>query len=315
MTNFLVIGCGNIGALYDFENDKVQTHVKAISQDKNFELTIFDPNSELMSLVAEKYKCLKIEEIKAETLKKFHCVSICGPTETHLEYLLDCFLNNVKLIICEKPITNIFTDIAVLKNAYLHSSSKVIVNYFRKYQPSFIKLKSIINDLFKTEPLLNINVRYQKGFLNNCSHAFDLLEFLFEKKLVIEITGKINVNYDYFPTDPTISFIANWGDSNLNVIGLSSLKYSIFEIDLFFENYRIQIDQSGNRIQIFESKLFKTHQSLALLNEHIYNNCIENNMKNVIDYANKILNKEIDNDNFIDSLNLNEKMLQILKQI
>ena len=38
-------------------------------------------------------------------------------------------------------------------------------------------------------------------------------------------------------------------------------------------------------------------------------------MKNVIDYANKILNKEIDNDNFIDSLNLNEKMLQILKQI
>ena len=47
MYKALVIGCGNIGALYDLESNKVLTHVKALTNHPGFEVTIFDTDSEL----------------------------------------------------------------------------------------------------------------------------------------------------------------------------------------------------------------------------------------------------------------------------
>ena len=83
----LVIGCGNIGALYDFDNAQIITHAKAIHTDPRFSLSVFDINKELAKKISSKYNCEIIEEINEQTMQSFNCVSICTPTHTHYEFL------------------------------------------------------------------------------------------------------------------------------------------------------------------------------------------------------------------------------------
>ena len=51
----LVIGCGNIGALYDFKKDGVKTHVKAFVQNGNFDTIVFDRDKVLARRVGDHY--------------------------------------------------------------------------------------------------------------------------------------------------------------------------------------------------------------------------------------------------------------------
>ena len=63
MCEVLVIGCGNIGALYDIDKDEILTHVKAFSIDNRFDLTIFDDDSKILKLLNSKYDCKVLSKI------------------------------------------------------------------------------------------------------------------------------------------------------------------------------------------------------------------------------------------------------------
>ena len=48
MVKALIIGCGNIGGLYDIDNNKIETHAKAISINNWIKkVDVFDTNIEL----------------------------------------------------------------------------------------------------------------------------------------------------------------------------------------------------------------------------------------------------------------------------
>jgi predicted dehydrogenase len=314
MIPFLVIGCGNIGALYDIDNDKVQTHAKAIYLDSRFSLAIYDPNVDLMMSVANKYKCDFFTEINENILNKFPCISICAPTNSHLQYILAGINSQAKLIICEKPISNDETELEVSRNAYLRSSTKIMVNYIRRFQPAYDDLKKAIQLISQTESVKNICIQYHRGFLNNCSHAFDLLEFLFDRKIEIEIQGKVNSSFDHFHSDPTVTLQGMWDKVRVNVIGLTDIKYSFFQIDIFLDTYRIALYDSGNTIKIYKVEdTKKTYQTLNVLNEYTQYNCLQNHMLHVIDRAFRIVDQEVNEDNFIQSIDLNKRMLNYLK--
>ena len=52
----LIIGCGNIGGMYDINNDFVQTHAKAISLSEWISsIDIFDLNTEFSNKISVKY--------------------------------------------------------------------------------------------------------------------------------------------------------------------------------------------------------------------------------------------------------------------
>lgn len=52
--NILLIGCGNIGALYDFQNDEILTHAKALNHHNLKSVFIYDTNSDLLQKVSQK---------------------------------------------------------------------------------------------------------------------------------------------------------------------------------------------------------------------------------------------------------------------
>ena len=54
MFKIIIIGCGNIGALYDLKSNKILTHAKAFSLIDNFSLYFYDLNISLTKIVAKK---------------------------------------------------------------------------------------------------------------------------------------------------------------------------------------------------------------------------------------------------------------------
>lgn len=310
MYKVLVIGCGNIGAQYDIDNDEIQTHVKAWYLKSSVAVSVFDINYELASKVANIYKCEIVDNISSETLSKFDIVSICTPTFTHFEILKNAIEVGVKTIICEKPISNSIEEMVQLKEMYDKGCSKILVNYIRRFQPSFLSLKSFIHEDLDDHDLTNISIRYQRGFINNCSHAMDLIEFITGKEINLDQIKIHNVVFDQFENDGTLSLMALWNKVNFDVLGLGNVLFSHFEIDLYFKKHKISIKNAGNLIEIYKSE-GKSEFLLPLnLKENLSKkDCLKDYMIPVTDYAIKLAeNKEL-KDNFINSITLNLKML------
>lgn len=314
MFKALLIGCGNIGALYDFETYDVYTHAKAYSKNSMFKFTVYDPDIELAKKVANKYGVNQITDVLSIDFSEYDCVSICSPTNTHVHFLKMAFLAKVKVIICEKPISIDENELTEISNLYLNSNSKVIVNYIRRFQPSFIDLKVLVEEILLKEKLVNINITYQKGFLNNASHAFDLLQFLFNQNLVLKDVKITNKEFDFFKNDPTLSLSTNWNHVPVNVTGLTNISFTIFELDLFFSSCRIKITDSGKNITVYTIPATQSFSvSLIKDEKNSQSNCIKDYMEFVIAKAQTILLENEHADNFMDSISLNKEMIKHIK--
>jgi hypothetical protein len=308
----LIIGCGNIGAFYDLNSHDILSHAKAYYENKLFNFSILDENEKKTNIVKKKYNCFVEQSI--DNLNKYNFISICSPTSTHYKYLTKCLIDKIPLVICEKPISNSIKELNKLKLLYNKSDTKVIVNYFRQFHPSFIKLKLELQKYFSTDNLIMINVRYHKGFLNNCSHAINLIEFLYDIEINFSRFNITNINFDHFDDDPTITASGKSDNININLIGFNDIKYSIFEIDLIYANSMIKVQDSGNTIQYFvkSRKIQKFPLPLVEKLNLKKTNAIYNRMKHVIKHSSNIYKYNL-SDNFLKSLDLNIKMVNFLK--
>lgn len=315
MYKVLIIGCGNIGALYDLNTDDVSTHVKAWSvYHEEVEISVFDTDPSLVTLITDHYSCKSVADISLETLSAFDCLSICTPTHTHPEILLNALSAGVKTIICEKPVAINEADFKALIDSYQRSESKIVVNYIRRFLPAFLNLKKMMKALRSEHPITSISIRYQRGFINNCSHAFDLLEYLFDEKLILKDVHTHHPVNDHFEYDPTLSLQGCWNDTNISVQGLSNVLYAYFEIDIFLIQHKFTIRNSGDIIEVYESA-YQTGflKPLSLNQESSQYGCLKNYMEFVINHTLLLMNGTVLVDNFLDAIDLNQRMLKYIK--
>jgi hypothetical protein len=67
----LIIGCGNIWAGYDFENEFIQTHAKAFYLHPKFQLTFFDIDAQLAQKIDSRYHSEFLVKIEETNLSNF----------------------------------------------------------------------------------------------------------------------------------------------------------------------------------------------------------------------------------------------------
>ncbi len=309
----LVLGCGNIGALYDWDTEAVLTHMKSFSKHGSFEISCYDTNEELLERVCKRYNASKVTTVSVDLFRRFDVVSVCTPTFTHETILVDLFLAEVPVILCEKPISDNLSSLENLAEQYKKSKSKVIVNYMRRFQPDFILLAKEIQKQQKKSPLISLAIRYQRGLINNCSHAFDLLSFLFEREMRLDgvVTGpKV---FDNFDNDPTFSLIANWNEVFVNIMGLPNVRFSHFEIDLFFSHHKIAIRDSGNTIDwFFASESNGFLKPLELISAKSRKDCIKDYMIGVCEYTHELLENPGKSDNFMNVVEMNKSIIKLI---
>ena len=295
----LLIGCGDVGANYDFNSNEILTHAKALSKANWIKkIDLFDLNELQLEKIASNYNFNPLKFNSKINFENYDFVCISTPTNTHFEYLKACINSKVPIVLCEKPVSNSINELNEILKLYKSNKTRIIVNYFRRFQKtyfSFLKKIEFINE----QPNI-VKVRYNKGFLNNAGHALDIIEFFLKSPLnptQIKIRKK---EFDYFKNDPTISanFISN--KINFDVIGMD-LNKKIFEIEFIFNNYKIKIKDRGDTIIFYND---------GKINFEI-KNLIKDYMIDVYDTVkNMHINNKL-NDNFTESLMLNKK--QILK--
>jgi hypothetical protein len=301
MKKVLLVGCGNIGALYDINNEEILTYAKAFSL-KECEVFVHDLNEDLLTRITNKYHYNPIFKESDLDFSSFDLICIATNTNSHFPYLIKSMKSNVSTIICEKPISNTINELDQLKKEYSQGNTKIFVNYIRRFQPSYFKLKELIKNN-RNRKLASVNFRYKKGFLNNGSHGLDLIQFLFDTELKLNNCFMYEKVYDFFKEDPTCSLICKENDFQLNIQGFSNVNYNIFEIDLFFGDIIISILESGNMISLKSEDKTEIFES----------NALKDYMIPVIDLICPKNGTATIADNFIKSLELNEKMISLIQ--
>jgi predicted dehydrogenase len=312
MLEALLIGCGNIGALYDINDkeEKVLSHAKSYFLYKNkINLTITDTDNEKINLIRSKYQF----KILKETInyKNYDIVSLTTPTVTHYEYLKKMMEQNVPLIFCEKPVAVSIDELLTLKNIHKTSTSKIVVNYIRRFNPQYSKLKNYILQNELNNKLVTVNIKYSRGFLNNASHALDIIQFLFQQKISFTCLKIHKRDFDVFESDPTVSGNFTFNTAQVNLIGLNEINYTIFEIEFYFTNTIVQLLNSGNEIKVLE---YNSNENKFYINKELhFENLLNKYMEDVFNFGLKILENKNINDNFKDSIDLNLEMAKALK--
>lgn len=249
----LLVGCGRIGVGYGVKKLQEDSHAAVLSRIEGFELVLYDKNHHRASSVAELLGVQSLKNLEPKSLIEFTCAVICSPTHTHAEYLSKFLQAQTPLIVCEKPMCTSASELNSLQNLRRSSASRIVVNYSRRFQPSYSRLAKRIAAYVGREPLRAISVRYQRGFLNNASHALDAIQFLTGWPLSqAQVCASNGVN-DEFKDDPTMSCLGEWNGAALSIIGLPNVRFSLFEIDLFFERRAVRLRDRGDLVEIATS--------------------------------------------------------------
>ena len=309
----ILIGCGRIGAGSGGRHRRAGSHAGVLADIPSFAPTLYDPDLKLSKAAGEALDLPMVDHIDKSLLESCTCAVICSPTNTHFEYLSEFLKVGIPLIICEKPVCASLEEVKKLRQLRKRSKSRVVINYTRRFQPSFEKLKKRFAHQLTQESLRTISVRYQRGFLNNASHALDLIQFLTGWDIMSAKIHPFHGVCDEFPNDPTLSGHGNWNGSALSILGLPNVQFSLFEIDFFFERSAIRIRDRGETIEFADSNEPSDYYA-PLASKKISQGNLQEPLKNFYRHVEKMACDPAIPDNFEESLNLTEWILQTLKK-
>ena len=261
----VILGCGEIAGLKNRNTGSFLNHASEVQKNKYFDLFC---NIEKNKYKREKFKSTYKVSQSFKSLNEFldskiksDLIVICTNTKSHYLNLIQLIKNNFKNILCEKPVCENKYQLKKLSRLIKKKKVNVFVNFNRKEDLQVKKLKNVIKS-GALGKIKFVNCIYSKGILNNGIHLLDLLLFLFNK---ISILNVFNNNQKKNFLDKPLSFILKGGDNfPIFVNNLTNKNYSIFEIDIFFENGRLKYCDNGFKIIQYNlnNKYFKNKMKL-----------------------------------------------------
>lgn len=308
----LLIGCGRMGAGSGSREQRMQSHAAALSERRNIELFLYDNESTNADLASQIFGGVVVSELTSSFVETIELAVISTPTATHLHYLQLLISSGVQLIICEKPVAVTMDELDAAELAYEAGTSRVVVNYTRRFQPAYFKLQQRVRALLESQQLSACAIRYQRGFLNNASHAIDLLQFLTGwslSDLNMNVTAAVR---DEFPDDPTVSGIGNWNGALVSLLGLPQVRFSLFELDLFFERDALRLRDRGDTCDFASSAEPDLYYSPLQTAETMLN-CLGSPFQSIYDFAEAVLSSDSVADNFAESVGVCRWMLRTLQ--
>ena len=270
----LLIGLGNIGYGYDKNSNYIQTHYKAIRNNKNFKLIgVIDKNKKKLNKIEGCYTNLKLEK---KTLKNTDLIVLSVHTDIQYKYVKKILNSGFKKnFLLEKPFV---LNLRKLKEiSKKNKKQKFFINYYRNYDDKLIRYLQKISK----NKNLKIEVKYSKGFFHNFSHYLNLFIKIFGKIEDLQFKKKISLKNDFMANG-----LIRFKKLSLNFNNISSNKESSFVI-------------LKNNKKIF----YYSNDGLKILNK-VRNHELKinyNYMTNVYANIQKVLNKTKSNIYDIDS--------------
>ncbi len=126
----------------------------------------------------------------------------------------------------------------------------------------------------------------------------------------VEISLKVA---DEIAEDPTISCAGDWNGAVFSVVGLPYVRFSLFEIDLFFESDAVRVRDRGNTIEMATSDRPGDYYS-PLRTVSVQSDCMEEPFGNLYRYVETIFASDSALDNFKSSVAMTNWMISILER-
>lgn len=244
-----IVGLGRIGARLDLlAVTQKATHASACTSDTRFQLiagvetfgqsrTDFESNYGLPTFST-------IEELMEKARPEV--VVIATPTSNHLSDLKALLsYPQIKLIVCEKPISLETVELGDLLIQAANRNIKVLVNYQRRTESSANYLRRVILDNELGKFLCGTGF-YSRGYFNNASHMLDLLEWWFNSQSTLLSLGKSYKS----ATDYEASMFLSIADAVFSLQAVPVENVSVFEVYLQFELGQIRYSTGGDKIYI-----------------------------------------------------------------
>jgi predicted dehydrogenase len=280
-----ILGCGKIAGFPGFSKGKADifTHLPAYRYFSNVNIVAAcDSNKKQASRFCEFYRIPSSYTDLRKMLKdeKVDLLSICTPPDNHYSAIKEAALAGVKHILCEKPLTRTIRDVERIEKLCRDKDISLTVNYLRRYHSEYRKLKRFIED-GKMGKVKKIHCLYTRGLVNNGSHLLDLLLYLFGPVDHVYDSKAIAGKGAYRDISSRLRFKRGF---ECLIQPMSSLDYSVFEIDVFFEKARVTITDSGRTIVVRKVTGSKHFPDFSILEDYSKKkDCTKMGMVPVID--------------------------------
>ena len=245
--NTLIVGCGNIAGLFDFNSKGLPTtHIGAFKNHGKFDVTAcIDPDlNKLEEFVAYwniENAFSDINDVISSGLS-YDVISICSPTTSHYRDVCKAIKLNPKLIFCEKPLASNYEDAVNIKKICQKSEVLLAVNHTRRWDPKVVELKNNIHNGELGE-IRSVVGYYNKGVLNNGSHMLDIFLNFFGP---LNIQTSISAFNDFVDDDPTVTALL-FTNSGLpiHLVATNARDYSLFELEIIGSKKTVTMIDGG----------------------------------------------------------------------
>jgi len=171
-----VIGVGNMG----------QRHCRVYSTLRRVQLVgVYDPNFELGRRVAQQYDITCYNDLD-QLLAQVDAVSLVTPTPFHFDLAMQCLERGIHMLV-EKPITKTVEQAEILTRATEQSELVVQVGHIERFNPTFLELKNVLDDV---SPLV-INFRRLSPYQGSNTDVDVVLDLMIhDLDLVLGLMGR-----------------------------------------------------------------------------------------------------------------------------
>jgi len=289
MIRTVLVGLGQVGAGYDFENcNYKRSHLGAMLLQKNIKIIrLIDKNKRKFNKIKKFYSKIPLsfsDSISKIDQTKIDLCVIATTTGNHEQVIRDIVKYQPKLIICEKPLTYFPDKEKKILDYIIKEKIKLFINYHRKFDSRFKQLSQKL----KENEFNKLIFKYGKGFLNNASH---MLEFL------IRTSGKVKnfkiIRKKKFGKDFLIDLCIEFNSGLIAYfISFDKYKFDMFDMEFYSKNRKIEILNGGFEINQYSTKknlIYKNYSSLKLLKKtnKPFGNGFEKLYENVSKYFNE----------------------------
>lgn len=170
-------------------------------------------------------------------------ISFAVPAVVRPELMIEALTcTSIKAVIAEKPLANSLTEARKIVEAYRRHHIPLIINYSRRFTSIWQELAG--------RDAISATIKYAKGIIHNGTHAIDLCRMLFGECLAIKGLNRKN---DFWSDDPTVTaHLVFEGCQDVFLQGMDQRCFTLFEVDIVGEDWRVVVDQDGQRVQFFE---------------------------------------------------------------
>ena len=255
MLKVLIIGCGNIAGGFDADieaEELPRTHAGAYAAHGQFSMqACIEPDGSKRAAFMERWgistgyesmEQLKVANAQGKNLTYFDVVSVCSPTSTHYDHVIQALRLSPKLIFCEKPICDDLVKAQHLVRRCSDQGVQLAVNHNRRWDPDVRKFRDELK-LGKWGLVRAVMGQYNKGMLNNGSHMIDLLQDFLGPLSLIDCGKPV---FDYSLSDPSIpALLVNGNGVHLTLSCGHASDYSLFELQWVTQRGVVAMEDGG----------------------------------------------------------------------